>query len=1025
MTFLKADHITLIRYPIIILLLVTSYFPLWGVTNGSFESGTSLPNHWTLSSGAIGSWEAVDSKYGQSITITGSNTNDRSYWQSKPLLWKSNENFVLRFKARRFGPTQDGALISGPYFCNRDLREPAYNWTNYHSVISVPRLPDLKAPLRLGQWQTYGTVAFDDVTLHPADPVYANRDSLVLGNGENIDGVKYTFVAPYLKEAGNHARPLKDQSATFNTNRWIFSGEKQLLFKHYIYGHSQLHGDIKVSIGNYKSGRILVEASNDGQTFNSVGETQTSGTFRWELPEVVFPADTVWVRLRSIHTVSNSSNHRAGLQLTHYAYSSTTSSPEVSFYGRTHFVAHETIDTAITVSVVNLGKLIAGEKSAVKINIKSNTENQLNITAQINNLVDGKTDGSSAPITQKIYEGNTLMHIPYTLKHTGEQRLQIQLKGDVNYTLSTDVNIPILHANYHGARIRSNNTSLIAWVADSGWKVSETQAIPKAETNGLYLSAAQNEFEAIQLVIKAARPIANLEINLTDLINEFGEKIPKKFLELFGVGYVNIRSPSDKAGISDKWPDPLIPLESPIDINNRHNRPIWIRTFIPPKTNPGYYHGNVLVTSPTLVIKIPLTIEVYPFSLPKTMHCRSAIGLDFDTVAQYQNLKTNSEKRRVLDLYLKSFSTHRLSPIDPVPLDPYRVDWNNTLPTFDWSSWDRSIRKVLNDYNFNSFKIPFHGLGGGDNLRRKKPTLAGFPEDDIRYRKAFSAYAEGIESHLSEKGWLNHAFIYWFDEPRVNDYPFLRKGFQKLKDYAPSIPRLLTEPYTTELKGAPTIWCPLLSQYQPTNSSKSSLFWWYICSQPESPYIGIFIDRPGIDLRTWLWQTWHHGIAGILIWQSVYWNSMVAYPNSLQDPFRDPMSWASAHASLGKGMKKWGNGDGRLLYPPLSKQLTENKANIQGPIESIRWEMLRDGIEDYEYFHQLKSRVEKSTILPQCYVEHYSNLLKVPETITRSRVIYSIDPQPLREHRHTLAKAISELDSMSAGLLSTNCNRLQ
>jgi len=41
---------------------------------------------------------------------------------------------------------------------------------------------------------------------------------------------------------------------------------------------------------------------------------------------------------------------------------------------------------------------------------------------------------------------------------------------------------------------------------------------------------------------------------------------------------------------------------------------------------------------------------------------------------------------------------------------------------------------------------------------------------------------------------------------------------------------------------------------------------------------------------------------------------------------------------------------GRFIYPPQDAA-NANPAGpvLDGPVDSIRWEMLRDGIEDYEY----------------------------------------------------------------------------
>ena len=48
----------------------------------------------------------------------------------------------------------------------------------------------------------------------------------------------------------------------------------------------------------------------------------------------------------------------------------------------------------------------------------------------------------------------------------------------------------------------------------------------------------------------------------------------------------------------------------------------------------------------------------------------------------------------------------------------------------------------------------------------------------------------------------------------------------------------------------------------------------------------------------------------------------------------------------------WGNGDGRLLYPP--RRTKPDKPIIEPPVTTIRFENLRDGLEDIEYLKLLR-----------------------------------------------------------------------
>jgi Domain of unknown function (DUF4091) len=52
------------------------------------------------------------------------------------------------------------------------------------------------------------------------------------------------------------------------------------------------------------------------------------------------------------------------------------------------------------------------------------------------------------------------------------------------------------------------------------------------------------------------------------------------------------------------------------------------------------------------------------------------------------------------------------------------------------------------------------------------------------------------------------------------------------------------------------------------------------------------------------------------------------------------------------------NGEGSLLYPgDFTKRYTD-QPNVEGPVSSMRFELLREGIEDYEYINMLRDMGE-------------------------------------------------------------------
>ncbi len=126
------------------------------------------------------------------------------------------------------------------------------------------------------------------------------------------------------------------------------------------------------------------------------------------------------------------------------------------------------------------------------------------------------------------------------------------------------------------------------------------------------------------------------------------------------------------------------------------------------------------------------------------------------------------------------------------------------------------------------------------------------------------------------------------------------------------------------------------------------------------------------------------------------------------------MGWRSSYSTPKGAKKPWGNGDGRFIYPPESAaDAHPAEPVLEGPVESIRWEMLRDGIEDYEYLAILSRLIEtkKDKLTPQ-QRKKYIALLEVPESITKDMTTFTKDPAPIEARRDRIARAITKLNRL-------------
>ena len=332
---------------------------------------------------------------------------------------------------------------------------------------------------------------------------------------------------------------------------------------------------------------------------------------------------------------------------------------------------------------------------------------------------------------------------------------------------------------------------------------------------------------------------------------------------------------------------------------------------------------------------------------------------------------------------------------------------DKTEIAFDWVAWDAAMTQAIEKYHFNSFLVSVPGLGSGTFHSRTVGMLGGYAMGTPEHRALFRAWCSQMSAHLVEKGWLDKAVVYPFDEPAEKDYAFVIDQLRLLKEDFPGLRRMVPMNLgaAPEFIGYIDYWCPILSVFNSTfaheRQKAGDISTWYICTGPRAPYIGSFIDRPATDLRVWLWQSWQNQVQGVLIWQTNWWTSSKAYPEGLQNPYMDSMSWNDGYGTQVGEKRPWAAGDGRLLYPPEACFDGGQGPVLDEPVTSIRLEAQRDGIEDYEYLVLLKRLLaEKGATLNADEAARYAKLLEVPTGISGGLTTYTTDPAPIATQRH-------------------------
>ena len=416
---------------------------------------------------------------------------------------------------------------------------------------------------------------------------------------------------------------------------------------------------------------------------------------------------------------------------------------------------------------------------------------------------------------------------------------------------------------------------------------------------------------------------------------------------------------------------------------------------------------------------MPVQLKIYDFSLSDATHHDNVNNVIVDGL--WHKPVTTEDYRAIWELYLANMARHRISPY--LAQQYQQIQWtyypSNASFSIDFTDFDIAMSHFLDDYNLGSFQILVdehrtdYGLGSAFRLNYNGQ---GDKIINPAYKDTYPKLVQPIYQHILEKGWADKVYSFWIDEPALDNFAsevaYTKEGMQLIADTAPALKRML--PANTfdfpkaALFGDVDIWSPGLDAYSfhdDRNKQRQALgekVWPYCFVRPYSPWPNNLIDLPAASPRIRQWIGEKLGWDGELYWGINYYFTVPVLGS------RNP--WTTPFVQDALGFKQ-GNGDGSLVYPPL-KQYPTNTV-IAGPIDSVRWENLREGIEDREYFW----------VLDQAIAEAGSRLGTNHPTVVAARAAraaalapipwppaYPYEPEVLAAARDLVAQTIESLD---------------
>jgi len=516
-------------------------------------------------------------------------------------------------------------------------------------------------------------------------------------------------------------------------------------------------------------------------------------------------------------------------------------------------------------------------------------------------------------------------------------------------------------------------------------KVTPEQA-PEASwsTKAVALQSARNEWEAFQVVVRNAEALEGVSVSLSDLRGP--QTLAATLARVYKVEWVDIAAPYEVDKPSDNpdlRADPLLPVKAgdAFALEAGKNLVLWIALQVPEAAKPGVYAGQVTVSSKGKLLKaLPVTLRVRSFALPRKPLLQSMIGFSDGNIYKAHGCKTPEDKERIIRLYFDEYRRARLSPFLYAPgtmafnpLPDGAIKWEfakgaDGMPTgevkLDFATFDREGKRYFNDEQaFNGFNFAPYLWTRNDGkmvlvLVDRNGTATARRNADGTVNPIFDQIVtgvfRGIAAHLAEKGWLDRAVYYVTDEPGEEDTPALKEICQLLRQADPRLRTALTydpanRPKLAELvdeqgKSLISVWIPYCSMYSQKVADeqrrKGADYWLYDVSTT------CLISMGGQTNRSIMWDIWRRGCHGYLYYLSTWWG-------------RDVTPWDRPSFLLPGVSYRYRQGDGYFFYPPQRKY-DPKQPILDHVVPTIRWEMLREGAEDYDYLAMLQDLTQRA-----------------------------------------------------------------
>ena len=525
---------------------------------------------------------------------------------------------------------------------------------------------------------------------------------------------------------------------------------------------------------------------------------------------------------------------------------------------------------------------------------------------------------------------------------------------------------PAAYTSYKPVKAPNEDSSLIMKFNHSFTRTAE-EDISASGTDTYCMYLAKNELEACQLILTAKETREGLTLEVSEFVNEDGSaKLPA---DVFEGTYFEVEG--------ENVIDPLPPLSGSFNVSKNKSKSFVIKTGTKADSKEGLYKATVNVKNGLgdVVKTAEIFTYVWNFELPEATSCKTLMDLSWYNVYAYHELY-EGDGGILYQKYYDYLLENRVCS--------YNIPYN----TNDGQFGDDRVISYLNNPRVTAFQA----LGWKTDLNDANVTAA--------------------YSYLSQKAeWLEKSYFYPVDEPlNTGMLDTVNRNGEILKKNFPGYKMIIPMHYTEDLAGDGSVdyfeyvkeyvnvWCPhnfFFSTWKdylsnpktyiymtPLIEKKLGEFpermkkeqeggdevWWYVTRVPNGPEATVLINCEGVGSRELFWLQKLFNIDGFLYYMCNEW------------AFKENNYGIDPKFEVVNGtVKSYGNGV--LIY-------CGKPYGIDGPVGCLRLEIVRDGIEDFEYLTMLKNKLgeEKVNLIIRSLATSLTDWNHDAELFTETRI---------------------------------------